>query len=197
MYRDLAVEQWGPVLRRTDVRQAVGIGLSGLVLLVVGAVTVVIMHDPTAIAAGIFFVGYGVSVLWPLRARWLAWRVIGDVSLQMSDLNIVPGDLSPCAVNIIPRRDGMVQEMTLLFEYRESRGGGGPTAWQVDVAVPDPQLRPGVERAFPAEILLPPGVPPSRFDAGWTRQWTVSALVRLADGSRWERVYPVLVYPTP
>ncbi len=196
-YRDLALQDWGPLMRRTDVRQAIAIGIMGLLLLVAGSVTVVIMRDLTAIAVGIFCVGYSYSVLWPLRARWNAWRVVGDVTLEMADLNIVPGDRSRCAVRIVPRRDAEIQEIALLFEYRESRSVGGPTAWQVDVAVIDPRLHAGVERLFVAEILLPLGVPPSRFDTSWTRQWTVSASVQLRDGSRWERDFPVLVYPTP
>lgn len=196
-YRALALEQWGPTTRRTDVRLAVFVGVIGFALLVAGVPTIVLMHDLNAFVGGVLAVGYACSVLWPFRERWRSWRSIGTIGLEMADLNIVPGELTTCTVAIVPRRDALLTSITLDFEYKDSRAGAGPTAWQVEMTLGDPLLRRGVPSSYSADVVLPPGVPPSRFDAGWTRQWSVSALVNFADGTNWQREYPVLVYPTP
>jgi hypothetical protein len=193
----MALEQWGPLRRRTDVRLALFTGSISVILVVAGSITLVLMRDVNAIGVGLLGLGYCYSVLWPLRERWRAWRRIGAVALDMADLNIVPGDPAPCDVVITPRRDASVKEICLILDFRESRGGGGTSAWQVDVPIADPLLRAGVSAVFSADIVLPPGVPPSFFDSGRTRQWSVTGVVTLVDGSRWEREYPVMVYPTP
>ena len=193
----MALEQWGPLRRRTDVRLAVFTGSLGVILLLVGVITLVLMHDLNAIGVGLLAVGYCCSVLWPLRDRWRAWRRIGAVALDMADLNIVPGEASPCEVVITPRRDAALKEISLILDYRESRSMIGGSAWQVDVPIADPMLRVGIPAIFKADIVLPSGVPPSFFDSSRTRQWTLTGVVVLANGSRWEREYPVMVYPTP
>lgn len=196
-YRALALEHWGPTTRRTDVRLAVYVGVIGIALLVAGVPTIVLMHDLNALVGGLLAIGYAYSVLWPFRDRWRSWRRAGTIALEMADLNIVPGELTTCTLVIAPRRDATIVSATLEFEYRDSRAGAGPTAWQVDIPLADPLLRRGIPASYSADVVLPPGVPPSRFDGGWTRQWSVTAVVSFADGSTWERAYPVMVYPTP
>jgi hypothetical protein len=196
-YRALAVEQWGPVTRRTDVRLAVFIGVIGVVLVVAGGVSLVLMHDLNALVGGLFGVGYSVSVLWPFRERWRQWRDIGTVTLDLPDLILVPGDLTAGTVRIEPRRDLVLSDIALVFEYRDSRSGQSPSAWQVDAAIADAQLRAGTTAAFPVELMLPPGLPASRFDSAWTRQWSITVIVSFTDGRRWQRELPVLVWPTP
>ncbi len=197
VYRGMALEQWGPLRRRTDVRLAVFTGSIGLILLTVGAITLMLMHDFNAIGVGILGLSYSYSVLWPLRDRWRAWRRIGAVALDMVDLNIVPGEPSRCDVVITSRREVTLKDISLILEYRESRSTVSTSAWQVDVPIANPSLRAGVTAEFSADIVLPPGVPPSFFDSSRTRQWGLTGVVTLTDGSHWEREYPVMVYPTP
>jgi hypothetical protein len=193
----MALEQWGPLRRRTDVRLAIFTGSISVLLVAAGTITLVLMRDLNAIGVGLLGLGYSYSVLWPLRDRFRAWRQIGELALDMVDLNIVPGIASPCAVMITPRRDAEVREITLLLAYRESRSGASGNAWQVDVPVADPTLRAGEPSVFSADIILPTGLPPSFFDSARTRQWSVTATVLMVNGARWEREYPVMVYPTP
>jgi len=197
VYRGMAIEEWGALRKRTDVQVAMFTGTISVLLLVLGIATFLTIHDLSAIGVGLLGLGYSWSVFWPLRDRWRAWRSIGEVSLAMPDLNIVPGQLTSCTVHITPRRDATLQEVNLLFEHVHSRSGGSLSAWQVDVPIPDSQLRRGVEMHLDAEIMLPPGVPPSYFDVSGTRQWTITGTVLLTNGSRWVRDYPVMVYPTP
>lgn len=176
---------------------AIVIGVIGVALLSAGIFTVMLMRDLNALVGGMLAIGYSASVLWPERARWKSWRSIGILSLEMDDLNIVPGEISTCRIRAEPRSDGIIKEIAVVFGYRDSRGGAGASEWQVDFAAPDPQLRAGVAATFIAEVMLPPGVPPSRFESGFTRQWTVTGVVTLIDGRSWQRDYPVMVYPTP
>jgi hypothetical protein len=193
----MAVEEWGPLSRRTDVRLAMFTGSISVLLVIAGSITLVLMRDLNAIGVGALGLWYCYTVLWPLRARWTAWRAIGGVALEMTDLNIVPGELTTCTVRIDPRHEGVVREASLVFGYRDSRSGPAPGAWQIDVPLTDAQLRPGTPWSATADVMLPPGVPPSFFDSRHTRQWSVTGIVELTDGRRWQREYAVMVYPTP
>jgi len=77
----MAVEEWGPLRRRTDVRLALFVGFICLILIIVGVATLLLKRDVSAVAFGVFGLAYSWSALWPLRDRWRAWRAIGDVSL--------------------------------------------------------------------------------------------------------------------
>lgn len=114
------------------------------------------MRDVNAIGVDLPGLGYCCSVLWPLRERWYAWRRIGAVALDIADLSIVPGKLSPCDVVITPRRDAALKEIRVVLDYRESRSMVVGSAWQVDVPSADPMLRAGIPAIFKAEFVLPP-----------------------------------------
>ncbi len=197
VYRSLAREQWLPLTRRPQVRVAIFCAVVGLILLALAVPSILYTYDPTALWVGLLMLGHAVNELRPVWPMWVAWRRIGNVRLVVHDLNVIPGESFICTVEMTPRRDGQIREALLLLEYRDSTSGPGQTAWQVDVPLADTQLHAGVTTLLTAEVILPPGVPPSRFDAGWTRQWNLSGLVRLTDGRTWERAYPVMVYPSP
>lgn len=197
-YRSLALEMWGPVARRSEVKHALFWIVSGTALFVAGLIGVVVTGEAlTAIVAGMLAIASAWGTWKSNRALFWSWRRVGDVSLIGPPLEHVPGDISEVAIRIVPRRDGTLQLATLTFSWRDSRSGPAGTAFAVDAELGDVALRAGEERVLVAEVSLPPGVPPSRFDSGWTRQWTCTARVELSDGLVWERDYPVFVLPTP
>jgi hypothetical protein len=69
--------------------------------------------------------------------------------------------------------------------------------WEVDAILPSATLavQQGCDVAI--DVVLPLGVPPSRYDDQWMRAWTVTAAVTLTDGRYWRREYPVMVHPGP
>ena len=197
-YRSLAQEMWGPVMRRSEVRHAIFWIVAGIALLVAGVIAVLVTGEAlTAIVVGLLAIASAWGTWKSNRALFWSWRRIGDVALVGPPLEHAPGDVSEVEFRIVPRRESTLQLATLTFAWRDSRSGPAGTAWAVDVELGDTLLRAGEQRALIAEESLPPGVPPSRFDSGWTRQWTCTARVELSDGRVWERDYPVFVLPSP
>lgn len=197
-YRSLALELWGPVSRRSEVKHAVFWITGGVVLLVGGLIGLTVTGEAlTAIVVGLLAIASAWGTWKANRALFWAWRRIGEVTLVGPPLEHTPGDVSEVAIRVVPRLEGTLQLATLTFSWRDSRSGPAGTAWAVDAELGDPLLRSGEERVLVADVSLPPGVPPSRFDSGWTRQWTCTARVELSDGRVWERDYPVFVLPTP
>ncbi len=197
-YRSLAHELWGPVMRRSEVRHAMFWIVAGLALLVAGVIAVVVTGEAlTAIVVGLLAIASAWGTWKTNRALFWSWRRIGDITLIGPPLEHVPGDVSEVAMRIVPRRESTLQLATLTFSWRDSRSGPAGTAWAVDVDLGDVALQAGEERVLVAEVSLPPGVPSSRFDSGWTRQWTCTARVELTDGRVWQRDYPVFVLPGP
>jgi len=50
----MAVEEWGPLRRRTDVRLALFVGFICLILIIVGVATLLLKRDVSAVAFGVF-----------------------------------------------------------------------------------------------------------------------------------------------
>ncbi len=197
-YRSLAREQWGPISERSEVRHSLFWFTAGSVLLIGGLIGVAVTGEAlTAIIVGLLACSMAWKTWSEHRHFFRAWRQIGDVTLVGPPLDHVPGDVSAVTLRITPRTDGALQLASFTFSWRDSRSGPASTAWAVDAELGDLALRAGEVRELMADVSLPPGVPPSRFDSGWTRQWTCSARLELADGRVWDRDYPVFVYPTP
>ena len=195
-YRSLAREQWGPVMKRTEVRQAMFWVIGGGALVAGGFVGLMFTGEAlTPIVVGLIAMASAWGLWKEHRPLFHAWRRIGDVTLVGPPPDILPGDVATLRLEVAPRRAGELSVVTLTFSWRDSRSGPAGTAWAVDAELPDPLLRPGARHEFVAEVCLPPGVPPSRFEPGWTRQWSCTARLELTDGRTWERSYPVFVLP--
>jgi hypothetical protein len=69
--------------------------------------------------------------------------------------------------------------------------------WEVDAVISTATLAARQGCDVTIDVVLPPGVPPSRYDDQWMRAWTATAVVTLTDGRYWRREYPVMVYPAP
>ncbi len=197
-YRALAHEMWGPILRRGEVRHAMFWASGGVFLMTAGVVGVALTGEALlAIVIGLLSFAAAWSTWKSHRHLYRAWRQIGSVNLLGPPLEHTPDTVSVVTLQIEPRSDGQLQEASLTFDWRDSRSGPAGTAWAVDVPLSDPTLRAGAHYTLTADVCLPPGVPPSHFDTGWTRQWNCTARVQLTDGREWWREYPVIVLPTP
>jgi hypothetical protein len=193
-YRRLAMEQWGPLRQLTEVRLAIITGVCAVLILLAAAPSLIWTADPTALGAGSLLFIHTVMELRPFRDRWNAWRTIGSIRLEVPTIDLVPGQHTPFVVHLVPRRVGQLQSIALHFAYRESRSQPSATVWEVDAVISTTALavRQGCDVAI--DVVLPPGVPPSRYDDQWMRAWTVTAVVTLTDGRYWRREYPVMVH---
>ena len=196
-YRRLAMEQWGPLRQRTEVRLAIITGVCAVLMLLAAAPSLIWTADPTALGVGSLLLIHTAMELRPFRDRWHAWRTIGSIRLEVPTIDLVPGQGTPYMVRLVPRRAGQLQSVSLHFAYRESRSHPSATVWEVDAVLPSATLavQQGCDVAI--DVVLPLGVPPSRYDDQWMRAWTVTAAVTLTDGRYWRREYPVMVYPGP
>ncbi len=191
------MEQWGPLRQRTEVRLAIITGVCAVLMLLAAAPSLIWTADPTALGVGSLLLIHTAIELRPFRDRWHAWRTIGSIRLEVPTIDLVPGQGTPYVVRLVPRHVGQLQSIALHFAYRESRSQPSATVWEVDAVIATPTLvvRQGCD--VTVDVVLPPGVPPSRYDDQWMRAWTVTAAVTLTDGRYWRREYPVMVYPGP
>ena len=191
------MEQWGPLRQRTEVRLATITGVCAVMMLLAAAPSLIWTADPTALGVGSLLLIHTAMELRPFRDRWHAWRTIGSIRLEVPTIDLVPGQHTPYVVHLVPRRVGQLQSIALHFAYRESRSQPSATVWEVDAVISTTALavRKGCNVAI--DVVLPPGVPPSRYDDQWMRAWTVTAAVTLTDGRYWRREYPVMVHPGP
>ncbi len=195
-YRSLADELWGPVSKRTSVKQAYFWMSAGFALVIAGLVGVWFVGEGlNALVFGLLAMAAGWGTWKEHRGLWRAWRSIGDVALVGPPTQIMPGSVAEVTLRIVPRHAGRIARATLTYSCRDSRSGPAGTAWEVDMPIADPMLTAGVPCELVAEVVLPPGVPTSRFETGWTRQWFCASSLRLDDGREWERDYPVFVLP--
>jgi len=191
------MEQWGPLRQRSEVRLAAITGVCAVLMLLAAAPSLIWTADPTALFAGSLLFIHTVMELRPFRDRWHAWRTIGSIRLEVPTIDLVPGQHTPYVVRLVPRRVGQLQSITLHFAYRESRSQPSATVWEVDAVIATTALAVQQGCDVTIDVLLPLGVPPSRYDDQWMRAWTVTAAVTLTDGRYWRREYPVMVYPGP
>ena len=191
------MEQWGPLRQRTEVRLATITGVCAVLMLLAAAPSLIWTADPTALGVGSLLLLHTAMELRPFRDRWYAWRTIGSIRLDVPTIDLVPGQGTPYVVRLVPRRVGQLQSITLHFAYRESRSQPSATVWEVDAVLSTPALAVQQGCDVTSDVVLPVGVPPSRYDDQWMRAWTVTATVTLTDGRYWRREYPVMVYPGP
>lgn len=201
-YVELARDEWGPLMRRREVRLAtIATTLGGLIVLVGFAVIFLArLPDIGPAFAGVFALGWGASTLWDYRALFRAWRRIGSVHLEFADGGLIVGEPAELVFVVVPRRDVTVREATITLRCRESGGGTGAAQWYAglvfDAVLPQPPVCPrGAETRLACPVVLDPAAPTSRFEQSSTRQWLGTARLVLDDGAVWEREYPVLVYP--
>ncbi len=172
-------------------------GVCAVLMLLAAAPSLIWTADPTALGVGSLLLLHTAMELRPFRDRWHAWRTIGSIRLEVPTIDLVPGQGTPYVVRLVPRRVGHLQSITLHFAYRESRSQPSATVWEVDAVISAPTLAAQQGCDVTIDVVLPLGVPPSRYDDQWMRAWTVTAAVTLTDGRYWRREYPVMVNPGP
>lgn len=199
-YLELVREAWGPLTARREVRQALWVLVIGLFCVAGGAYATLVAADFTPFIAGLGFVAWSVSTLWPYREAVRAWWRVGRVHCEFAEGGLVAGEVGTIEFVVVPRRRGTVAAASLTIRAKDSRGPAAVVPWHqgltFDAAVPSPaDLDADVEGRLPVLVALDPAAPPSRFEQGWTRQWWATASLQFTDGRTWTREYPVLVYP--